>query len=219
MTRDVLIVFVKAPRAGSVKTRLAAAVGDQVAVAFYRAMAEEVLRRTSPEAGEYERVVAFAPADAGAELEGWLPGEALWPQAEGDLGARMAAAFGEAFARGAARVALVGSDVPWLARASVREAFARLAACDVVLGPAEDGGYYLVALARRHTELFQGIAWSRSTVLAATLARARDLGLTVSLLETLPDVDGPEDVRRHWRRLQPLLARHAVLRAALAPPS
>ena len=200
-----LIVFVKAPRPGATKTRLAQRLGEQAAVEVYRAMAEEALRRTAPRAGDYERLVFWAPADAGPEVEAWLAAETCLPQVEGDLGRRMAAAFDEVFRRGARRAALVGSDVPRISRAVVIEALAGLEEHDVVLGPAHDGGYYLVALAGSCPALFTGMPWSTPSVLAATLERARTLGLSVRLLEPLRDVDTLEDLRAEWPLVAPLI--------------
>jgi rSAM/selenodomain-associated transferase 1 len=212
---DVLAVFVKEPRAGAVKTRLAAAVGAERAAGLYRALAEAEIAATSPRADEYERVFFFAPPGSAAALRGWLGAETMIAQADGDLGARMSAAFGEAFARGARRVALIGTDVPWLTRGTVVEAFRQLDGHDVVLGPAEDGGYYLIALDRPRPALFEHVAWSTPTVLADTLARAATLGLRVRRLASMPDVDTLDDVRRHWERLRSLLP--PPLRAALGP--
>jgi rSAM/selenodomain-associated transferase 1 len=203
---DALIVFVKQPRPGHVKTRLARALGDEGAAAAYRAMAEAEIRGTAPAAtdagAEYERLFFFTPAEARAALTGWLTPlvapEPLMchPQDGADLGARMARAFKACFARGARRVAIVGTDVPDCARAHVAAAFAALDAHDVALGPTHDGGYYLLALSQPRPELFEGVAWSTPAVLPATLARASSLGLRVALLETLRDVDTLDD----WRR-------------------
>lgn len=217
---DVLVVFVKEPRAGAVKARLAARIGPDLAAAVYRAMAEEALRRTAPQREEYERVVFFAPPEARGGVEEWLPGESLHPQEGRDLGERMAHAFEEAFARGARRVALAGSDVPGLVREDVREAFASLDHHDLVLGPAADGGYYLIALARREPDLFREIAWSTSAVLASTLERAARRTLGVRVLRTLGDVDTAEDLAADWARLAPILPERlrAEVAAALLPP-
>lgn len=210
---DVLLVFIKAPRAGTVKTRLAAAIGDAAAAALYRALAEHVVRATEP-AGEYERVFFFDPPDAGPELQAWLrTGEPLRPQAEGDLGARLAAAFAEAFGRGARRAVVIGTDAPALSRAVVTEALAGLANHDVVLGPARDGGYYLLALDGPRPELFRSVPWSTPAVLPTTLERTAALGLRVRQLETLGDVDTLDDLRREWERLGPILAGAGLLAA------
>jgi uncharacterized protein len=194
-----LLVFLKAPRPGQVKTRLAADIGAGEAARVYRALAERVLAQTAPEAGDtYRRLIFFSPADARDEIAAWLPGEDLVEQAEGELGQRMVAAFAHAFASGAARAVLIGTDVPRLNREHVRQALTALEASPVVLGPATDGGYYLVALTARRPELFEGIAWSTDTVRAATLERAAELGLRVHLLEPLRDVDTAADLEAEW---------------------
>jgi hypothetical protein len=203
----VLLVFVKAARAGTVKTRLAAAVGDAAAAALYRAMAEQVMEATGP-AGGYQRLVCFDPPDAGEEIRAWLgDDEALLPQGDGDLGARMAGAFAEAFRRGASRVAIIGTDAPAVSRARVEEALRGQDDQEVVLGPARDGGYYLLALDRPRPALFEGIPWSTAAVLAATTERAEAHGLHIRLLPPEGDVDTLEDVRREWDSLLPLLRR------------
>ena len=204
-TRDVLIVFVKEPRPGAVKTRLLPALDAQSAAALYRVLAEEEIRQTAPGAGEYDRLFFYAPPGAGEAMRAWLPGRTFLPQRGEDLGARMAAAFDETFRRGARRAAVIGTDVPWVHRGLVAEAFAALDAHDVVLGPTSDGGYYLLALGRPQPALFQDIAWSTASVLTSTLDRAAALGLRVRLLPELPDIDTLDDVRAHWPRLRPLL--------------
>jgi rSAM/selenodomain-associated transferase 1 len=185
---------VKAPRPGAVKTRLAAEIGDARAAAAYRALAEGVLARTAAQAGEYQRLVFFAPADARAEIATWLPGETLVAQQGDDLGARMHHAFAHAFAEGAEAIVLVGSDVPRLTRAHVTAAFDALERVPVVLGPAADGGYYLIALRSPQPGLFRGILWGSNSVRQATLQRAAPLALDVYLLEMLRDVDTAADL-------------------------
>jgi len=206
MRDDILIVFVKEPRPGSAKTRLIPALGADAAAELYRRLAEEEIRRTVPRDDEYQRLFFFTPAQARSAMEAWLPGETLVVQEGRDLGARMAGAFAEAFARGARRVAIIGSDAPWVSRGVVGEAFRSLDDHDLVLGPASDGGYYLLALDRPRPGLFQGIAWSTPSVLAATLERAGVLGLTVRLLGALPDIDTLDDLRAEWLRVRPLVA-------------
>jgi uncharacterized protein len=215
-----LIVFVKRPRPGEVKTRLASEAGAEGAAALYEAMAEHVLLATAPDGGDYDRVVHFAPADAGDDIRRWLPSERCAPQAAGDLGRRMAHAFASAFADGAARAVLIGTDAPALGRGHVTEAFEVLREADLVLGPACDGGYYLVGLAAPRPALFEGIAWSTPTVCAATLERALALGLRHRLLPELRDVDTLADVRAEWKRLAPLLSgREALARRLGGDPS
>jgi rSAM/selenodomain-associated transferase 1 len=207
---DCLAVFLKPPRSGSVKTRLASAIGAESAAALYRALAEEELRRTAPASGEYSRLLFFTPADAESEVRRWFPGEEAVAQSGGDLGERLASAFALAFARGARRVAVIGTDIPRVSRARVISAFAALDGHDVVLGPACDGGYYLIALSQPRRELFRGIPWSTSSVLGSTLERAR--GLRVSTLEPLRDIDTLADVAAEWDELRPLLPAPVILK-------
>ena len=217
MAAGVLIVFVKEPRPGAAKTRLVPALGPERAAELYRVLAEEEVRGTAPRAGEYTRLFFYSPPEAGPAVAEWLPGETLLPQRGPDLGARMSAAFDEAFRRGAARAAIVGTDAPFVTRETVLEALGLLDDHDVVLGPALDGGYYLLAVDRPRPDLFQGIAWSTPSVLAATVEKASRGGLRVRRLEPLPDIDTLDDVRAEWPRLERLLPRGlaAAVRAAL----
>jgi rSAM/selenodomain-associated transferase 1 len=202
---DVLLVFLKEPRPGAVKSRLAARLGPDEAAAVYRAIADEEIRRTAPRDDEYERWLLFDPDDAGPRLRDWLPGQRLQPQGDGDLGTRMERAFAEAFRGGARRAALIGTDVPMLARTDVLDALESLDVHDVAVGPAADGGYYLLALKGPAPELFRGVPWSTPHVLAATLDRAARLGQSVRVLRTLGDVDTADDLASDWDRIAPLL--------------
>jgi hypothetical protein len=200
-----LILFAKAPRPGSVKTRLSPVLGPEarsaLAAAFYRD-ALALVARTDAE----RKVVAFSPADGEEDLRR-LGGEGLelTPQAGGDLGERMRAAFAGAFAHAVAagagfpraecgRVVVIGTDSPTLPPAFLEEAFTVLEAKDVVIGPARDLGYYLIGLARPFPELFEGIAWGTSEVLPETLRRVARAGARLHLLAPWHDVDTPEDL-------------------------
>lgn len=213
--KDVLVVFVKHPQPGAAKTRLIPALGPEATAELYRVLAEEEVRRTRPQGGEYRRTLLFAPEEARKELTAWIGDEPLVPQVGADVGARQSAAFAAAFDEGARRVVMIGTDVPWISRELVLEAFAALEEHDVVLGPAQDGGYYLLALARHRPALFEGIAWSTPSVLSATAERAGALGLSVKLLESLRDVDTIEDLRAEWTRLRPLLEKRKDLLVAI----
>lgn len=205
MSDRALVVFVKRPRPGAVKTRLVIALGGAAATGLYRALAEHVLEATTPE-GEYERLVFFDPPDALEEMRAWLPGVRLLAQSGHDLGARMADAFARAFARGARRVAIVGTDAPGVSRETVDGALSALDTADVVIGPAEDGGYYLLALRAPRPELFAGIAWSTPTVCDETFLRAAVAGLAVHRLPRRRDIDTLEDLRLEWPRVEAILA-------------
>jgi rSAM/selenodomain-associated transferase 1 len=189
--QDVLVVFARCPEPGRVKTRLARTVGDDAAAALYAAFVEDLRARFA--GAPFAVRWAVAPPDTGFAARFAIPIEETFAQQGGDLGARMETAFARARDAGFARTVLIGSDMPQLACATVERAFAALDRADVVLGPARDGGYYLVA-ARRPLDVFTGVAWSTSTVLAATCSRATELGLTVELLDRDFDVDEASDL-------------------------
>lgn len=196
-----LLVFAKAPRPGQVKTRLAQGVGEPRAVEIYRRMGREGVDRLR--GGPWRTVICFDPPEALASMQEWLGTEdlAFRPQEGEDLGTRLARAF-QQFSRRGGPTCVVGTDIPDLNRESVATAFRRLEAEDgpeVVLGPAKDGGYYLLALRSPEPRLFQGIHWSTSRVREQTLDRARELGLTVEELPVLADVDRVEDLPATYR--------------------
>jgi hypothetical protein len=208
---NVLILFVKEPRPGAAKTRLTPALSAADAAEVYRILAEEEIRNTVPRPGEYTRLFFFDPSSSPGAMSEWLPDETLVPQRGDDLGARMSAAFDETFHRaGARRAAVIGTDVPWVTRALIVDAFAVLDDHDVALGPTADGGYYLLAMDRPRPELFRGVAWSTPSVLASTVERAGALGLRVRMLPELPDIDTIDDLRAHWDELRKLFAGRPV---------
>lgn len=187
----------KAPRPGEVKTRLAPALGAGPAAGLYRCFlldAIEQVRALAPASA----VVAYAPADGRGEIEQLAPGFTLVPQEGADLGARLANLFGYLLAKDHDAALVVGSDVPTLPAAFLKRALDLVAApaVDVVLGPSEDGGYYLIGLRALRRDLFEGITWSTPGVLAATLARAEAAGLGTACLPPWLDVDTPEDLDR-----------------------
>ena len=191
MDSSKLIVFVKAPRSGFVKTRLAATLGAEAACAAYGRLVEILLRRIS---GLHRVELRFTPDDAEAEIGAWLrPGWDARPQGEGHLGARLHSAFAEAYAQGARRIVLIGSDCPEVSEADVVKAWAALARNDLILGPSADGGYWLIGLREPRPSLFDGIAWSTESVMDDTIGRASALGLRIELLRRLADVDTEAD--------------------------
>jgi uncharacterized protein len=157
---------------------------------------------------EVRLAVAFSPPEAQVFFRSLAPpGADLFPQEGADLGERMARAFARGFAAGFGPVMLRGSDVPDLPAAVVAEAREVLAEgrAQVVLGPATDGGYHLVGLTEPQPRLFQGPAWSSSTVLTDTLGLARQLGLRVHLLPPWADIDTADDLGPFLHRTRPAL--------------
>ncbi len=192
----VLGVFVKAPVAGRVKTRLAADIGPVLAAELYRRLGRQVVAATI--AATHRTVVWYAPRAGGRLVRAWLDGldvSRFHRQSGRDLGRRLHAAFARHFSRGAGRVVIIGSDCPDVDRWLIGDAFTALDRHDMVLGPALDGGYYLIGMRAPHDALFQRIPWSTAAVLQLTLDRARQLGLNTALLPTLRDVDTAGDAR------------------------
>jgi rSAM/selenodomain-associated transferase 1 len=200
-SHDSLLVFARAPHLGAVKTRLARDLGDERALAVYRVLAQHTV--AVARASGLRVHVAFTPADAGDEMRRWLGGDLAYePQADGDLGTRMAAGLASRFSAGARRVVIVGTDCPGITPVTIREALEALDGSDVVFGPAADGGYYLMAVHARHgavhSRILHDVPWSSDRTLRVSLERARDAGLATALLGELRDVDTADD----WRALQ-----------------
>ena len=193
-----LIVFVKAPIRGTVKTRIASTLGDGPALEIYLSLVQTVL-------GQISSLPAVAlchtPDGAGDQIRPWLrAGWLVMPQGAGDLGERMHRAFGSAFAAGSQRVVLVGSDSPGVNDQDIRDAWQALRDHDVVLGPAVDGGYWLIGLRKSQACLFESMRWSTNNVLAETVMRVRANGLTIRMLRQLSDIDTAEDWQNYQAR-------------------
>lgn len=195
-----IIVFLRAPRSGQVKTRLAATLGDAAACEAYRLMVEFALRAVRATGLPVE--LRYTPDDAGAEIAGWAePGWVVSPQGDGDLGERLIRAAVASVASGFQKTIIVGTDCPYLTTGDFHEALAALEDHEVVIGPARDGGYWLIGLRGEAPVLFQGIPWSSSGVLAATLQQARAANLRVRCLRELEDIDTIQE----WERFQRFL--------------
>ncbi|HJU88212.1 MAG TPA: TIGR04282 family arsenosugar biosynthesis glycosyltransferase [Gemmatimonadaceae bacterium] len=198
--RRALVMLTRAPRAGRVKTRIAKALGDAKALAIHRELTERAAAAARA-VRDTQLVVAHTPADAGDEMRAWLGNDFRYePQRGSDLGQRMAAAIEERLSSGADRVIVIGSDAPDLTTEMIEEAFDALGGADVVVGPAADGGYYLIGMGTLQRSLFERIPWSGPETLARTLAAIRAAGLRLHLLEILRDVDTAEDWRDWARR-------------------
>lgn len=195
VTSPVCLLFLKAPRPGTVKTRLAEALGDERACEIYRGMVERLLR-IWPDHLPLE--IHFSPPEAEAEMQAWLGSSiCLIPQSKGDLGKRLGHAVQGCFEREATSVLCIGGDCPDLSATQLDRAIRHLDhGSDLVLGPAEDGGYYLIGLKAPQLDLFQDIPWSSPQTFKATVERAKRMDLNTALLEPLYDVDTVED----WER-------------------
>jgi uncharacterized protein len=193
LKNDVLIVFVKNAVPGAVKTRLAQKIGNNRAYEIYN----RLLKITAKEAerASVKRQVWYS--DAVAEEDDFPASHfEKFVQSEGDLGERMSHAISMAFNSGNGRAVIIGSDCPDLTSGLIMEAFELLGKHDAVIGPSEDGGYYLLGLSRFSDALFNDISWSTSDVLKQTIQKLEDIGFKYSLLPVLNDIDTAEDLAK-----------------------
>jgi len=221
-----LLVFLKEPVPGKVKTRLAADVGDDTAAHYYKALVKVLLRQLRGLDNTRIRF-CYAPDDAGDAIRFWILPEMtaisgttdglfhapssptdqhntqeieFLAQGDGDLGDRMNRAFQRGFNDGFREIAVIGTDCPDCGARWINTAFARMASDPDrhgVIGPCPDGGYYLLALQSHTPELFTHIPWSEDDVLSATLASAAESNLIIEQLPQLSDIDHLDD----WQRL------------------
>ncbi len=192
-----LIVFARYPEPGNTKTRLIPAVGAVAAADIQHRLSLRTLTIAREFCRDQKDDVEIRFTGGTAEQMGILYGTdwRFREQHNGGLGQRLALAIADGFLGGARSVVVIGTDCPALSADHLRATHEALVDADVVLGPALDGGYYLVGLRQPHSELFDGIAWSTDQVLMQTQEAANRLGLSVHLLEALADIDRPEDLR------------------------
>lgn len=187
---ELMIVFVKNPVSGKVKTRLAKDIGDEKALEVYR----QLIGRTKTAAAHARADVMFYFSH---DLD-----DTIWPKSKSaiqqgeDLGQRMRTAFEEGFKKGYDRICLIGSDLPDISSQLIDQAFQSLAFMDTVIGPSVDGGYYLIGLKRLIPEIFENIEWSTNKVLEQTLEKLTKKKESYFLLETKNDIDTLEDLNR-----------------------
>ncbi len=203
---NVLGIFVKHPLAGRVKTRLAADSGNKYATELYAAFLADIADRFR-ETGD-RRVLCYTPSDrAASSYFARVAGQhyELWPQPSASLGDRMAAFFDRFITAAAPRVVVIGSDSPTLPHDFVLQAFHLLESRDCVLGPATDGGFYLVGQRDQPRPIFDGVEWSKSNVLDQTVERIAGIGASLGLLSPWYDVDTLDDLhvlRGHVKALR-----------------
>ena len=200
-----LVIVARTPRLGEVKTRLAASLGPVTTLQLYRAFLTDLARRfaTASDCSLHWAYTA-AEGDFAAELAQLVPDVDIgdcFPQHGRDFADRLYQVFRETTTRAFARTIVISSDSPQVSSTLISQARLALDKHDVVLGPAEDGGYYLIAM-REAYDLFTGIPMSTDQVLQMTLARARELSLSVHLLDTLFDIDELPDFLRLAQLLQ-----------------
>jgi len=199
-----LLVFARLPELGRVKTRLAEAIGTERALAAYEAMVGDLLASIGESNEQVEIEILWAPTATanGAMLHRAFGDRSLAMQTGSDLGDRLAMAFSERFFfHRTQKIVAIGVDDPLLPRAIIDDAFALLESCDWVLGPADDGGYYLIGCraAVFNAAIFRNVPWGSNHVFELTLTRIREMRNTVSMLPRRYDIDVVDDLQRFAR--------------------
>jgi uncharacterized protein len=203
MAQEQILVFTRYPEPGQTKTRLIPALGADGAAQVHRQMAEHTLAQVKhlQQSRAVEAEIHFSGSNE-SQMQAWLGmGWNYHQQSEGDLGDRLISALTTSFQSGAEAALVIGTDCPGLNASLMATALDQLQTHDLVLGPATDGGYYLIGLKSLIPELFTGIPWGTDTVWQRTMAIAQELGLTVTNLPPLDDIDRPEDLSI-WEKFQ-----------------
>jgi rSAM/selenodomain-associated transferase 1 len=201
MPHNALLVVAKQPAAGQTKTRLCPPLDGATAAALYECFLRDTLAVMREVAG-VQRTIAFLPEDAAGYFRDLAPDMALTAQRGADLGERLANLLGDALAAGAGQAVVMDSDSPSLPPAYVAQAFAALdGPADVVLGPCDDGGYYLIGLKQPQPRLLREVPMSTPTVVKDTLTLAAELGLRTALLPPWYDVDTVAELAQLQREL------------------
>ncbi|NJK40371.1 MAG: glycosyltransferase [Acaryochloridaceae cyanobacterium SU_2_1] len=198
-----LLLFVKSPIPGQVKTRLARSIGLMAATALYQCFTQDILLIT--QTLSVDQLIFYAPATDSKGVEAWLgPQYVYHPQQGQDLGARMAHAFTHCFELGYSGVLIIGSDSPDLPAAYLEEGLRALSDQQVVVGASEDGGYYTLGFTAENftPQVFEGIAWSTSRVYQQTLHELKEQQRSIHALPPWYDVDTLTDLRQLYQRLR-----------------
>ncbi len=191
--RDAVIIFAKYPQMGKVKTRLAATAGELFAYEFYKLCSQNTFDECS--GLSVEKYLFFTGEDED-KFKSWAGGNFLLTAQDGaDLGERMRNAFRSVFNNGAERAVLIGTDIPGISARLINNALEMLEGSDAIIGPANDGGYYLIGLKKLEESIFENIPWSTRHVQEITLLRLKHLGFKTYLLEELFDIDSEKDLK------------------------
>jgi uncharacterized protein len=193
-----VIVYARRPEAGKSKTRLGASIGYQQAAGVYARMLFSYLHDLlkAEDLRDVQITLSVAEEESADFFKAAYPEFRVVMQIQGGLGERMKASFDDVFALGAEAVVLTGSDIPLLDSDRVAEAFVRLEDAQVVIGPAEDGGYFLIGMQHPGWDVFRDIPWSTDAVLERTEAQAAAVGLRSELLQGTFDLDTVAEYKR-----------------------
>jgi uncharacterized protein len=195
-SQECLLIFARYPAPGQVKTRLIPALGADGAASLYRQMVEHTLQQARA-LGQIRpiSIEIWFTGGSQASMQDWLGQDLIYElQPLGDLGDRLSYAFQATFNKGNTSAVIIGTDCPELNPAILAQAFSALHYNELILGPAKDGGYYLIGLQKLIPELFRGISWSTPAVFQQTDNIAGILNLTRAYLRPLSDIDVPQDL-------------------------
>lgn len=193
-----LIIFMKAPLLGKVKTRMQPDLSPQISLQLYEAMGKDLVNLFA-QCSDFDLIIQYTPEDALPEMKAWLGEHLIYKAQQGtNLGERLHGAFSQTLST-YQKVCIIGSDLPTLQHRDVLESFAKLDSYDVILGPATDGGYYLIAFKADHPEIFQDVDWGTESVLSQTLRKAGRHHLSVFQLSVEEDIDTFSDLRSFWK--------------------
>lgn len=190
-----LIIFLKYPEPGKVKTRLAKDVGSDQAASIYSHMAQAIIDNVL-DPSSYKTVIYFNPPDKQREIIDWLGKKEVQysPQKGNTLGDKISNAFKEVFCHGSDKTVIIGTDCIEITLETINKTMDLLNDNDAVLGPAKDGGYYLLGLNKFTPQIFQDIDWSTEYVLEQTVEKMNNNQLNFQLLKTLKDIDTVDDI-------------------------
>ena len=191
--------MIKYPEPGRVKTRLAGDIGAEKAALICRQITERVMKQTIPHAAEYYRSVFYDPPERGQDFMSWFPHERFMAQTGSDVGERMDKAIRYLLENGAKKAVITGADIPDLTSKIIIQAFEILDHADVVVGPAHDGGYYLIGMKSPMSELFRNIPWSTRDVFSETVRTLNSSKKSFAVLPVLSDLDTIEDLGHIYR--------------------
>jgi rSAM/selenodomain-associated transferase 1 len=194
--KQMVLVFLRAPEKGRVKTRLAREIGEEKALDLYKVLVEKML--SALEKSGLDHRICFFPADKKALVKDWLgPDHIYLPQKGDDLGLRMGNALSRAFDDGAQKAILVGTDIPDIKDSHLLSALDLLDKNNVVLGPSLDGGYWLIGFQRKQfcPDLFSRVDWGTDSVFSTTIEKCRKADLSPGILPALRDIDTLADLR------------------------
>jgi uncharacterized protein len=196
MSDKKLIVFLKYPEKGKVKTRIAAALGNDFALELHRCLIYDISAITRKV--DADTVIAYSGPEGASFPD--FPENRFFHQRGKDLGSRMYNAFVDVFSGGAENCVLIGSDIPGITAILLDDAFKKLEHSDMVIGPASDGGYYCIGFKRNGLNriIFKDIPWSTDNVFSETVKRVQETDLTVKYLLQLSDIDDIKDLRKYY---------------------